>query len=540
MKRKQCFVTFVAVGLCMGVVATSAIPDRVSASANVDAAASDCNVSECADNIFSQETEDVAYLDQPTVCNLSEVYADRAGLGYSINAVKTEYFDSYGIRYGAPILESSFHYQMLEDAVYAPSRETTTRTYTDNNMRDMSNQISSSYEYSSEVSGGYKLFYGETDYAYKAVNDIEAKNCYSQYYFKLYSTYQNYEYTLPKYASDLDTYKSHLDSSYEKDVIELLNSGSKTLRDEFFDTYGTHMVACGVFGGAMHMYYNAASNYIDVGTKYKDSLTTSLKASFVGIGAGSATKEFSFAEATEKVSGSYVDRFFVTTRGGSAFSAVTINGFLNVFESWQKTINSNSVLIGTNSDGLVPLWKMLPPAYDTAANQAKMKQLYQAYVREYSVDYSKNDYSGNKSADIGGFQVREEEKKITDSGRFKQAYDKVDLYQRSKYGVTVLQSMGFTKMNIRITLDMREVDKGYQHIFIYNGEGKDSMLLTEKQIELGDTDLQKEWKTETHTLSVSLSGIDLTNPLVVIRYGASGSKDDTWCNKNVNVAISFS
>ncbi len=85
-------------------------------------------------------------------------------------------------------------------------------------------------------------------------------------------------------------------------------------------------------------------------------------------------------------------------------------------------------------------------------------------IDEYKVNLDLAlDYFNHKS-------VRTSEYKITDSGRFKQGYDSIrfnDLYD-GQYDLDRLYSDGYRTLVVEIELEMKEVDKGYQHIFVYD------------------------------------------------------------------------
>lgn len=540
MKKKQLFLSLGALSLCLGLGSMSVMPGGILASANEGT--NEYGAISYSHSLFEQgETEvDVVYFPTATSYNLSNQYTDRVGLGYSINAITNSYIDATEIRDGAPIFDSQFHNNTLLNAIYATSSSTITNACSASDMGSMSTALSNTYGFSASISGGYELFSGEAEYAYTIVNSIESQNYYSQYYYKFYSEYVDYTYALPNYASNLTVYKNNLDSDYRSAVTNLLSSNSAEERDQFFNTYGTHVIAKAKYGGKIHAYYNAASNQIDVGHTYRNKLSNHLSAGLGDLVEAGTNTSFSFETATDFVAGSYVDRFFATTRGGQAFSSTSMEGFKSAFVAWQNSIEDRPGLIGVTSDGLVPLWNLLPTQYDTVANRTKMRNLYLAYAQDYSTDYSRYNSNDTGSVDIGTFCVRNGEKTITDAGRFvHNIYDAIDFNSKSRYGISVLKNMGYSRMNITINLDMKEVDKGYQYIFIYNGSARDDTLLDEKKIELGGTNKQSTYINQTYTFDIPLDGLDLKNPYIVIRYGASGSNEDNWCNKNVKMGIRF-
>lgn len=174
-----------------------------------------------------------------------------------------------------------------------------------------------------------------------------------------------------------------------------------------------------------------------------------------------------------------------------------------------------------------------------------------------NTQYSKGTaYSKWIKADAVTYQVRDYEVTITDSGRKNQQLDIVELSRGGEYTLLDLERAGFTYIDVEITLDIKEVDDGYQYVFLYRdsqlpddqmdlmefydkyvfGEAtdEDPSLLHPFKYEHGAGEKDTSWDRVTFKKSLRIS--DLKNDLY-IRYGASGKNDDTWRNKNVVVTI---
>ncbi len=145
--------------------------------------------------------------------------------------------------------------------------------------------------------------------------------------------------------------------------------------------------------------------------------------------------------------------------------------------------------------------------------------------------------------------VRDTEATITDEGRAKQKMDVVYL----DYDYKGLMDLGYMYLDINITLQAKEVDDGYQYIFLYNtpdcqsvaesiledyipgiGDNAKKGLLAESQFEIGPGEVWDTYELRKFHFQVSTGNmIDY----LYIRYGASGKKKDTWRNKDVHVDI---
>lgn len=145
--------------------------------------------------------------------------------------------------------------------------------------------------------------------------------------------------------------------------------------------------------------------------------------------------------------------------------------------------------------------------------------------------------------------VRTETAKITDSGRASQKMD--ILYLSNYFNVRSAYNEGYTKLHVTFTFDVREIDDGYQYVFLYSDtkckgnsfidkiidevyDPADPSLLYEHRLEHGGTKKNTSWGSHTFNATISLSR--LTDNLY-IRYGASGKFDDDWENKNIVVTF---
>ena len=534
MKKQVLALVSVGTLLCSALAAPK-MNNRVNASADLSVANSISQIGEI--NAF----DDIVFLDDGVeLTSNSTEYADRTGLGLSINAITNSYLDSIEIKDGSPIFDETFRLEKLSQASYGAVNTTETYSYATTNMQYMANNCSSSYGYSSSVTGGVELFSGEANYAYSAVNDLLYGQYTSQYYYRLCTEYANYTYSLPNYSSNLSAYKENLHNNYKQAIISLIENPTEANRDDFFETYGTHLIAKGVYGGRLNAYYAVVSNYIDVTEKYKNNISAGLKAGFEDEISGDADFSFSLRNIVGDSAGSYQERFFVTTRGGSAFSGTSFNSLSSTYASWCNSIENRPSLIATSSDGLIPLWNLLPPEYDNETNRNKVRELYLDYAETKEIDYSKYNKAVLQNPNINQILIRSAEVTINDLGAFNNHADTVVFNNISKYGITVLQANGYTTANITLTLTMKEYNMGYQHILLYNGTSSNATLWAEKKLELGGTATQKNYITQSYDFQIPLSAFNVANPLIVVRYSASGAGPDQWLNKDLKVKITFS
>lgn len=145
--------------------------------------------------------------------------------------------------------------------------------------------------------------------------------------------------------------------------------------------------------------------------------------------------------------------------------------------------------------------------------------------------------------------VRSESAKITDSGRASQKMDKVLL--SNYFDVSVANRAGYTKLDITVEFEAKEIDDGYQYVFLYSDseckgnnffdkvvdefyDPEDPSLLYEYRFEHGGTGKDTSWKSHSFSTTIKMSRL---KDDLFIRYGASGNYDDDWQNRNIVVTF---
>ena len=135
--------------------------------------------------------------------------------------------------------------------------------------------------------------------------------------------------------------------------------------------------------------------------------------------------------------------------------------------------------------------------------------------------------------------IRQSEQTINDSGRMGNPHDRVDfnILYNGQYDLDDLKDQGYVTIAIEITMEAREVDDGYQYIFIYD-DTESNTWLAGGRFEIGPDEKQTSYSE--FIFYVELELLNIVDNDFVIRYGASGNFDDDWKNKNVSVQIGFS
>lgn len=142
---------------------------------------------------------------------------------------------------------------------------------------------------------------------------------------------------------------------------------------------------------------------------------------------------------------------------------------------------------------------------------------------------------------------------ITDKGISKQQLDRIPI--SSDYKIKNLILSGYTKILVTVTVNVREVDDGYQYIFLYGDSSKpssveslmdvydkyvfgndevDDSLLYMHKFDYGGNGKNKNWGDISFEVLIDT---DRISDDLYLRYDASGMLGDDWKNKNVRVSI---
>ncbi len=156
------------------------------------------------------------------------------------------------------------------------------------------------------------------------------------------------------------------------------------------------------------------------------------------------------------------------------------------------------------------------------------------------------------SVDARTYQVRLDEATITDSGRRKQRIDEVDLHLDYDYHGLIFA--GYSYFEVTVSLEVKELDDGYQHVLLYSdtncpNTGTISYFITNTVLGKNEEDPsllcwypfehcagEKDSSWNTHQFTTNISIEDLKDKLY-IRYDASGNFDDDWVSKNIVVKV---
>ena len=139
-----------------------------------------------------------------------------------------------------------------------------------------------------------------------------------------------------------------------------------------------------------------------------------------------------------------------------------------------------------------------------------------------------------------GFEtIRTEAKRITDSGRFNQHMDIVN-FNEYNIDLTAMKENGYKSVSFYIQLNVREIDDGYQYLFLFNSPiASNNYLLSELRFEHTPGKKDTNWRVhgENELMFENIPIDKFINNEFVIRYGASGKYEDTWENNDLKIKL---
>lgn len=390
-------------------------------------------------------------------------------------------------------------------------------------------QLGYSFSDQSTVSGQYKIFNGTliTNFA-TSISTIEYQRV-GQYYHSQSFKVNKFSAALPNYLDGIHTYHSKLSDLFLYNLGKL-ESGQITYQ-EFFEMYGTHLIAEAVFGGTMEVNYSITDSVKHINTGLSATLGEIVNLGIVGLEEYAATRKASvdFAKIRSTITSDTVIRFNAYSTGGNEFVLGTQGIFTDKFNSWYTSINDSPVIIGYGNNGLVPLWKLIPVSYPNV--RFNMESMYNQYVISYNLS---NPFTRSISTD--DILIRSVSKTIDDGGRFNQHYDLVPLTS-SGYDYSTLYNKGVRNVRLIISLSIKELDDCFQHVYIYKSTSTSATKLGEAKFEHYPGVTNGTFREYQFILNLSLA--ELSNSFI-IRYGASGNfGSDEWVNKDVKVSYLF-
>ena len=473
------------------------------------------------------------------------------GVGYSIDAAKSRYLDAEDVKDGAPIFDEVWLNQTIDQQKVNHLYKTDTFAASSNSFKSLNASLATNFTLSSFLGGAIDVFTANLSRGFNNNSSMDYKFSGSKYLYALNYQYKNYEFSLPKYSSDLDQFRDHLDSIYVSDLRKVLSN--QLTPSTFFEKYGTHVIAKGNFGGKAEIYYGITSNTYCLKGNIKAALDNSIKASIEGAISAGRDISFSFSNATALQNSKFNESFRAYTTGGTAFSATGINSFNSAFKSWTNSLDDKCGLIGTSKEGLIPLWNILPADLNTTANIDYLKSSFRNYTNNYANSII-DTYDPREPLYIPDHrsepeyiqsQYNGEEYTVKYDKRVKFVKDPFLQFNLDEPGVgdytcEYLKAYGYTKALVQLYIDIKEIDDGYQHVFLcsaYSNEEK--YILKEWKYEHGPGRKETKYAQAVFNVEINLWDLNIDKNSLYFRFNASGFGNNDWMYRAPLVHVTY-
>ncbi|MDY0295414.1 MAG: MAC/perforin domain-containing protein [Acholeplasmataceae bacterium] len=467
-----------------------------------------------------------------TINTYAVVSPNAPGIGKSVNVVTTSHANPTTPIYGSQILSTNYLNNIMQLESY--DIDTTTENVQKGSSLN-SYYANNSYTYQQEtgLSGTYKLFSGSLTSNFTESLASGAYRNTGQFYYSYILERQEKGVYINNYLSNKSQFTNNLSIDLLL-ALEQLNYGNMSYPD-FFEIYGTHLIAQGIYGGRIDINYALTTDETIFNTTQTGEITSDIYAG-ITYTPNQAQLSTSFQVSSVSSLSSYNVNlsYKMIAVGGQGFSTTNQGNVSQQYANWFSSIDSNPVLIGYGYRGLIPLWDIVPTTY-----QNVKQNMYNEFVT-YANDYNlvQGSHSGIVTDEL---QIRSTTYKITDAGRFvHNMRDIISLTRwNSLYNEAYLYTQGIQRVRIKFSLIAKEVYDGYQYIFLYNNDGTESTSgnpLGTIMFEHGPGKYLGDSITYHFEFDVPLSSIGND---FVLRYGASGSGLDTWKNWDLRVTLVF-
>lgn len=328
-----------------------------------------------------------------TFKNFNPIYTENAYLGYGIDIINACAVSSKNILLTYPIFDTNL--LMEEKLLYSNEHYNEFYTISGKSIETFVDNMSNSLSVSAgqtvsaegnikgvDVAGSVSLSGGLSSTFVKTSEKVE-----SQYFLEIIAENQSYWLVL---QTSENRYKEMLSEEFKKDLYN-----PNVSPERLFEKYGTHLITSVAMGGNICMYYTMYSydstvteeHYAEIATE----LSTNVKAAYGPYGVGDS-QNMSFEDIyshieTAKHYGINISEQ-IRVAGGEAFG---INNEITLYQNyfdWQKSLDSNPVIIGVkDNNSLYPIWDLLDLNVEGATE--RYQELYNFFAKYGTESYNK-------------------------------------------------------------------------------------------------------------------------------------------------------
>lgn len=327
--------------------------------------------------------------------NTNGTYAN-SGVGCSVNVVAAKNYGDY-IK-GASVLNKEL---LKNDELFIKNenaKATQIKSASTQSIEDFVSENSVTIDVEVSNKSKYKTMFSNIDVGLHSSATFNYSSYSNHYYYSLdsyierYSLYLN-DYTLKSKYLDMfsNDYINTLSNLYNNQVEENFNN--------FFKTYGTHLIVSGIYGGRLNAYYSIVTNKATIDSSTSARLKLAVEAGISAVNNSTVKTDVSTSIHDVLKTSEVETAFYASAYGGNTFTATTLDGLNSYYTNWADSFNGsnyNPVLINYTSDGLIGLWDILPIEYSSMASSMES-----AFIEYYKNSYNTfiNSFKGENATD---------------------------------------------------------------------------------------------------------------------------------------------
>lgn len=354
------------------------------------------------------EIEDGIEKHKCSICGyeeMNQVHNPNRALGKSINLITASNYKD--LKQGVSILDSEKTLKMLK----APSLNVTGTSITSYySMNEIYNSFNISNSIESGIQGGVNGFFANFYSAFSQETSFDYKN-YSNQYFYIYSiTSEKDIYYIENYNE-----QGRFDDCFSESFLKALDNLEKT-KDftGFFDLYGTHLIASVVYGGKSNLYYSVVSNNNNINFSNRTTLEVCIGAGISGLVGGNVDIVNKISAELNISKEEIETALFAEVLGGKSFTCTDIKQFYEGSQEWLSSLDNNTltpVFINFASDGLIPLWKILPEKYSDLSQMMEVsfieyyKKSINSKLDQFSPTGDVENFAGGKGTPANPYKI---------------------------------------------------------------------------------------------------------------------------------------
>lgn len=445
------------------------------------------------------------------------------------------------------LFTDSYSEKLVDYAVNHAVESPNTRyfSYSSLDISDLKNKVSNQVITNLNIVGsdGNSLVGSINVIGSKCLNQIENNNSSNYYYYEsiykeCYRTSINKDFYLPDNISKNNGYRE----CFLKDLEEMASSVGTFKYNEFFETYGTHVLSSAVFGGAIEAIIHVSSmSYsfneevqAEFEEKAKAAINMDLANDEIEIDVDSKSKflnstKYSYMNNSCEIS---VDEIGLLARQANANNSnVSFS-----YENWNNSLSAanygNVGLLSFGGDKIYGIWDVIPNEFKGLKDTIQRECT--AYLNR--IQPKEDKYGSLETGKLPYHLVRSDGIIVKDEYVNNNHMDLIRIDKIKGYvGLEQYKERGYTKMLVTLRFQAKEINDGYAEIYCLD-EIPTSKYVDGISLHYWKRDLPSDSGYYWYETSFE---VDISKQLFYICYDASGSWNDDWSNQNMLIKITF-